>query len=113
MMRLSFLGSTGWLASTYSSRFPLPLVSMISGVLPSDNRLVAGGLAIPNLLVAPIRRVPMWIVQRGRRLGIAEGMLDLPRLIGHRIQHRDHVGALLGRPVDPALGVDARITLIG
>src|SRR5438445_11783844 len=36
MMRLSFLGSSGWLASTYSSRLPLPLVSIISGVHPCD-----------------------------------------------------------------------------
>src|SRR5258708_21857048 len=34
MMRLSFLGSRGSLASTYSSRLPLPLVSIISGVQP-------------------------------------------------------------------------------
>src|ERR1700688_1527305 len=36
MMRLSFLGSRGWWASAYSSRLPLPLVSMISGVQPCD-----------------------------------------------------------------------------
>src|SRR5690349_22220371 len=36
MMRLSFLGSSGWFASTYSSRLPLPFVSMISGVQPCD-----------------------------------------------------------------------------
>src|SRR5258708_1354947 len=36
MMRLSFLGSSGWFASTYSSRLPLPLVSRISGVQPCD-----------------------------------------------------------------------------
>src|SRR5579862_4758710 len=35
-MRLSFLGSSGWLASVYASRLPLPLVSMISGVQPCD-----------------------------------------------------------------------------
>src|SRR5580765_2687481 len=36
MMRLSFFGSTGSLWPTYSSRLPLPLVSMISGVQPCD-----------------------------------------------------------------------------
>src|SRR5215213_3321915 len=36
MIRLSLFGSSGWLASTYSSRLPLPLVSMISGVQPWD-----------------------------------------------------------------------------
>src|SRR5216683_3515625 len=34
MMRLSLVGSSGWLASTYSSRLPLPLVSRTSGVQP-------------------------------------------------------------------------------
>src|SRR5215467_1417203 len=36
MIRLSLFGSSGSLASTYSSRLPLPLVSMISGVHPCD-----------------------------------------------------------------------------
>ena len=30
------MGSTGWLGSTYASRLPLPLVSMISAVQPCD-----------------------------------------------------------------------------
>src|SRR5690554_6632364 len=33
---LSFVGSTGLLGSTYSSRFPLPLVSRMSGVQPCE-----------------------------------------------------------------------------
>ena len=45
--------------------------------------------------------------------GVAVGMLDLPRLIGDRIEHGHHVGALLGRSVDQAVGVDARIALVG
>src|SRR5438132_1205240 len=36
MMRLSFFGSTGSLGPTYSSRLPLPLVSMTSGVQPCE-----------------------------------------------------------------------------
>src|SRR4029077_18247493 len=36
MIRLSLFGSRGSLGSTYSSRLPLPLVSMISGVQPCD-----------------------------------------------------------------------------
>src|SRR2546426_2417739 len=36
MTRLSFVGSIGWLASTYASRLPLPLVSRMSGVHPCD-----------------------------------------------------------------------------
>src|ERR1700704_3563289 len=36
MMRLSFFGSTGSLCPTYSSRLPLPLVSMMRGVQPCD-----------------------------------------------------------------------------
>src|SRR5450755_2370481 len=35
-MRLSLLGSTGWLGSTNSSRLPLPLVSSTNGVQPCD-----------------------------------------------------------------------------
>src|SRR5580765_4574575 len=35
-MRLSLVGSTAWSGSTYSSRFPLPLVSTISAVQPCD-----------------------------------------------------------------------------
>src|SRR6267142_2746590 len=35
-MRLSFVGSTGWFGSTYSSRLPLPLVSRTSAVQPCD-----------------------------------------------------------------------------
>src|SRR4030095_6294702 len=35
-MRLSLVGSTGWLGSTYSSRLPLPLVSSTSAVQPCD-----------------------------------------------------------------------------
>src|SRR5712692_1105547 len=34
--RLSFIGSTGWLGSTHSSRLPLPLVSRMNGVQPCD-----------------------------------------------------------------------------
>src|ERR1041385_1915230 len=34
MTRLSFLGSRGWFASTYSSRLPFPFVSTINGVQP-------------------------------------------------------------------------------
>ena len=34
--RLSFAGSTGWFGSTYASRLPLPLVSMMSAVQPCD-----------------------------------------------------------------------------
>src|SRR3954452_6707918 len=37
MMRLSLLGSTGWLGSTYpSSRLPLPLVSRMNGDQPCE-----------------------------------------------------------------------------
>src|SRR3954464_7416951 len=36
MTRLSLVGSTGWFASTYSSRLPLPLVSTMIGVQPCD-----------------------------------------------------------------------------
>src|SRR5438874_3834677 len=35
-MRLSLVGSIGSFGSTYSSRFPLPLVSRISAVQPCD-----------------------------------------------------------------------------
>src|SRR6516225_2318392 len=35
-MRLSLVGSTGWLGCTYSSRLPLPLVSRMNGVQPWD-----------------------------------------------------------------------------
>src|SRR5438874_11080070 len=35
-MRLSWVGSLGSFGSTYSSRFPLPLVSRISAVQPCD-----------------------------------------------------------------------------
>src|SRR5271170_7723076 len=35
-MRLSLVGSTGWLGSTNSSRLPLPLVSRTNGVQPCD-----------------------------------------------------------------------------
>src|SRR6266480_7343109 len=35
-MRLSLVGSTGCSGSTYSSRFPLPLVSRMSAVQPWD-----------------------------------------------------------------------------
>src|SRR5262245_22874511 len=34
VMRLSFVGSTGWLGSTYASRLPLPFVSRISALQP-------------------------------------------------------------------------------
>jgi hypothetical protein len=34
--RLSFLGSSGWLGSTQSSRRPLPLASRMNGVQPCD-----------------------------------------------------------------------------
>src|SRR5438093_10626637 len=35
-MRLSLVGSSGWLGSVYASRLPLPLVSTMSGVQPCD-----------------------------------------------------------------------------
>src|SRR5262245_30361740 len=35
-MRLSLVGSSGWLGSVYASRLPLPLVSTTSGVQPCD-----------------------------------------------------------------------------
>src|SRR5437899_11149126 len=35
-MRLSLVGSSGWLGSVYASRLPLPLVSTMRGVQPWD-----------------------------------------------------------------------------
>ena len=35
-MRVSFVGSSGWFGSVYSSRLPLPFVSRMSAVQPCD-----------------------------------------------------------------------------
>src|SRR5215470_1974741 len=79
-MRLSLVGSTGWLGSTYSSRLPLPLVSRMSAVHPCDftaspvssNILVLNQPTTPepppleahNVSLASLAKFRWWVVKQ-------------------------------------------------
>ena len=73
------------------------------------HRVVRGSLAVPYGLRAPIGRRLQRCGLRGRRVRIAHRMLDLAGRIVRRVEHRDVVGAVLGRAVELAVGVDGRI----
>ena len=69
-------------------------------------------MAIPDSLIPPNRRG----LQRLRLAGsirIAIRNLHPASGVVHRVEHRKRVAALFGRSVDQAIGVQARIALIG
>ena len=78
-----------------------------------EHRVVHAGLAVPDRLRPPVRRRQHGVLLRRGRGGIAHQHLHLRRLVVHRIEDREQIGALLRRPEDQAVGVDARIALVG
>src|SRR5258708_2315636 len=78
-----------------------------------DEWVMDAGVAIADWFVTPIRRSSSRKVRIGSGLRIPVRMLYLRCLVRDRIQHGHHVGALLGRSVDQAVGIDARVALIG
>ena len=78
-----------------------------------DHRVVVAGVAVPDRLFGPVGRRPERQTGRGRRLRIAIRMFDHARRVRDRIEPRHVVGALLRRPVDPAVGIDGRLAFVG
>ena len=78
-----------------------------------EHRIVHARLAVPDRVLAPVRRGRHRIVPRRRRRRIAHGMHDLGRDVPHRIEHRNAIGAFFGRAVDRAVRVDGGFALVG
>ena len=78
-----------------------------------EHRVVRAGLAVPDRLVAPIGRRRQRVVLGRLRLRIAHRHLDGGCLVIDRIEDRHEVGAVLGRAVDQAIGVERRLALVG
>src|SRR5437870_2133330 len=71
-----------------------------------EHRVVHARLAIPDDLVAPVWRRCHRVLRRGGGLRVADRHFDLARLMSHWVQDRHKIRALLGRPIDEAIGVD-------
>ena len=79
-----------------------------------QHQAVRDGLRVPELLVAPIRRCREHrVVDRRGGLLIAHRQLDRGRGVLDRIEDRDEVGRVLGRPVERAVAIDRGIALVG
>src|SRR5262249_54854504 len=78
-----------------------------------EHRVVHAGLAISDDLVGPVWRRCHGILRRCRGLWVAGRHVDLTRLMSHRVQDRYEICALLGSPIDEAVGVDRGMALVG
>src|SRR5713226_4305182 len=75
--------------------------------------VVNAGLAVPDGFASPVGRGSQLCRLRGWRLRIAYRVSYLAYGMRDRIEHREEIRALLGRPVDLALGVDGGLAPVG
>src|SRR6266498_4657562 len=70
------------------------------------HRVMVAGLAVPDRLLSPIWGGAHRRILRGRRLRIAYRVFYFRRGVPFRVQDWDEIRALLGGPVEYAVGVD-------
>ena len=77
-----------------------------------EHRVVRARLAVPDRRRPPVRRRRHRVVLRRRRLRIADRHFYFARRMLHRVEDRNEIRALLGRPVDQSIGIDRGIALV-
>src|SRR5580658_7283253 len=78
-----------------------------------EHGVVRDGAAVPDALIAPVRRGPeQRVVVSRRRIGIAHGRLEGGGCVVYRIEYREIVGAELGAAVNQSIGVHGGMAAI-
>ena len=77
-----------------------------------EHRVVRARLAVPDRLRSPIRRRRHRVAPCRRRFRIADRHFYFARRMPHRVQDRNEIRALLGRPVNQSVSIDRGIALV-
>src|SRR5215468_8829576 len=101
----SFLAESGILHRTNSRRKP-------DASLLIDHRIMHGRLAVPDRLVAPVRRRHHSVRLGAGSIRIADRHFYLSCSAMHLIENRKKIRAFFGSPVNRAVGINRGIALI-